>query len=46
MSRFCSFCGKELVDGKCDCTEYINTNTTTQDVESETVAKHAACFPK
>ena len=38
MSRFCSFCGKELVDGKCDCTEYINTNTTTQDVESETVA--------
>ena len=37
MSRFCSFCGKELVDGKCDCTEYINTNTTTQDVESETV---------
>ena len=22
---FCRFCGKELVDGKCDCVDFLNS---------------------
>ncbi|SFR67184.1 hypothetical protein [Anaeromicropila populeti] len=30
MEQFCKFCGKPLVDGKCDCDDYIRTDKRNQ----------------
>lgn len=42
MSRFCSFCGKELTDGQCDCAEFLAQAKPV--VQSEPIHKEPITF--
>ncbi len=42
MAKFCKYCGKELVDGKCDCEAFVAANAGAAAPQAEAVAEAPA----